>query len=184
MWVWPTWSSLYLTLRCHEKWPSPAGAVEGCRPPIFRWFRGWHFSVALAWDGHLDGNFFLPIQQGCPSVRTFHYRSDPQGRSWWRFLYSKYRLLFNFKCWLFFQGWDTKILSILVSLALLLVISASSKMSFLLSKPTLGGPTLSWLKFMMRWSYPKFSGWATVLQTASTKFSSLWLLQSIRETMC
>ena len=113
--------------------------------------------MALAWDGHLDGNFFLPIQQGCPSVRTFHYRSDPQGRSWWRFLYSKYRLLFNFKCWLFFQGWDTceieinkwithflwnyyiwlqfffnitttviltKILSILVSLALLLVISA------------------------------------------------------------
>ena len=141
------------------------------------------FSMALAWDGHLDGNdprffvnskvaifqwlllamviwmeiFFLPIQQGCPSVRTLHYRSDPQGRSWWRFLYSKYSLLFNFKCWLFFQGWDTceieinkwityflwnyyiwlqfffnitttviltKILSILVSLALLLVISA------------------------------------------------------------
>ena len=41
------------------------------------------------------------------SVRTLHYRSDPQGRSWWRFLYSKHRLLFNFKCWLFFQGWDT-----------------------------------------------------------------------------
>lgn len=24
--------------------------------------------MALACDGHLDGNFFLPIQQGCPSV--------------------------------------------------------------------------------------------------------------------
>ena len=114
------------------------------------------FSMALAWDGHLDGNLFSSNTTRM-SVRTLHYRSDPQGRSWWRFLYSKHRLLFNFKCWLFFQGWDTceieinkwithflwnyyiwlqfffnitttviltKILSILVSLALLLVISA------------------------------------------------------------
>ena len=114
--------------------------------------------MALAWDGHLDGNdprffvnskvdifqwlllemviwmemtpdfsliprltffngsclrwsfgwkFFFSSNTTRMSVRTLHYRSDPQGRSWWRFLYSKYRLLFNFKCWLFFQGWDT-----------------------------------------------------------------------------
>ena len=62
--------------------------------------------MALACDGHLDGNFFSSNTTWM-SVCTLHYRSDPQGRSWWRFLYSKYRLLFNFKCWLFFQGWDT-----------------------------------------------------------------------------
>ena len=62
--------------------------------------------MALACDGHLDGNLFSS-NTARMSVCTLHYRSDPQGRSWWRFLYSKYRLLFNFKCWLFFQGWDT-----------------------------------------------------------------------------
>ena len=119
--------------------------------PRLTFFNGSCLRWSFGWK------FFLPIQQGCPSVRTLHYRSDPQGRSWWRFLYSKHRLLFNFKCWLFFQGWDTceieinkwithflwnyyiwlqfffnitttviltKILSILVSLALLLVTSA------------------------------------------------------------
>ena len=32
MWVWPTWCSLYLTLRCHEKWLSPARTIEKCQP--------------------------------------------------------------------------------------------------------------------------------------------------------
>ena len=128
-----------------------------------RWSFGWKF-------------FFFNTTR--MSVRTLHYRSDPQGRSWWRFLYSKYRLLFNFKCWLFFQGWDTceieinkwithflwnyyiwlqfffnitttviltKILSILVSLALLLVISAvlerNKKMRNVKKKKNLPIPT-------------------------------------------
>ena len=122
--------------------PPPSPTTPHLNGSCLRWSFGW--------------NFFSSNTTRM-SVRTLHYRSDPQGRSWWRFLYSKYRLLFNFKCWLFFQGWDTckieinkwiahflwnyyiwlqvffnitttiiltKILSILVSLALLLVISA------------------------------------------------------------
>ena len=69
--------------------------------PRLTFFNGSCLRWSFGWK------FFFSSNTTRMSVRTLHYRSDPQGRSWWRFLYSKYRLLFNFKCWLFFQGWDT-----------------------------------------------------------------------------